>query len=141
MNYVSLIIFGAPLFVVALVLWFGALRPDLIIRRELHKMEELRMSAFIEFTVAEQWLGKWTEERPFLRVGQSAYAQSLVETMICSYSIMLMYDKEKELDSGVLDELKALLEEQPPLHTPPATRIVAGDSFLLTRLNSSGIVE
>lgn len=76
--------------------------------------------AAFHFFEAGDLLNKWQEARPFLYIGQSQYAQSLVRTMIESYALMLLHNDD--LDANVLTELYELLEDHPPSDDPPLTK-------------------
>lgn len=73
--------------------------------------------AACDFIKAQKRLEKWRAARPFLFVGQSAYARTLVWKMIETYSLLLTYGRVQ--DTEVLVGLYRLLNERPPSHDPP----------------------
>ncbi len=80
-----------------------------------------RSQVFDEWFEASRAFDEWRAARPFLWVGQSTYAQSLVWTMIESYDWLLKDDPTWGYPF-VITNLYKLLEEQPPPYTPPTTK-------------------
>ena len=80
-----------------------------------------RSQVYEEWFEASRAFDAWRVARPFLWVGQSSYAQSLVWTMIESYD-WLLKDDPTWGHPFVITDLYKLLEEQPPPYTPPTTK-------------------
>jgi len=109
------LVFGTLLFIWR---WFAGRRNWYTVPRD-PAADKLCNDATIWFHAAEKQFLKWREARPFLHVGQSAYARSLVRDMICAYKLMLMCDEEME--DLLLVDLYALLNDLPPSQDPPVT--------------------
>ena len=116
--------------------WFVILSHDSAVRKNLHENLRARlesdMCAFNNFIKAKDLLEKWWKARPLLYVSQSEYAQSLVHTMIDSYTVLMAHNDQ--LKPTVLEALRKLLNQPPPSHDPPAgeeTRSVGLSFFIL----------
>lgn len=91
---------------------------------------EQRILVFNNFVEARDRLEAWQEARPFLYIGQSNYAQTLVHTMIDAYKQMLSYNDQ--LNAGLLKSLYELLNDVPPSDDPPiAHNKTVGGRFLI----------
>lgn len=90
------------------------------------------LKAHRDYDAALVLLDKWTAARPFLRVGQSSYAQGLVLRMIGALERIDTYGKGlSEDEREYLTSLWDLLEDQPPSHDPPTAKpLPEGLSFL-----------
>ncbi|MFZ3043785.1 MAG: hypothetical protein WA058_01615, partial [Minisyncoccia bacterium] len=98
-----------------------------IAREARYESERIYCAATFAFYEAEELLDKWQAARPFLFIGQSAYARSLLCRMIESYTLMLIYDEQ--LDATFLTELYELLDDQPPPDDSPLTKPSGAVSF------------
>ena len=87
-----------------------------------------RTETWNKYFAASQAFDAWRVARPFLFVGQSPYAKSLVWTMIETYEWLQAEDARWGFPD-VIPRLYQLLNEQPPTFTPPRR---LGGAFLFS---------
>ena len=124
----------AGLFVLVFTVLIGR---DVIEQLQLESKWKKRSEMYDRYFAASREFDRWRVARPFLWVGQSPYAQSLVWTMINSCDWLLKDDPTWGYPF-VITSLYKLLEEQPPPYTPPDTK--PGPNRALPFLISSAIL-
>lgn len=75
---------------------------------------------------AKELFYAWRKARPFLFVGQSPYAQSLVLEFIEQYQLAREFLPCLKVDEEVLASWRRLLNQMPPEYDPPASARFCG---------------
>lgn len=79
---------------------------------------DARIRALDDYWLAYNLYQEWRRARPYLRVGQSPYAQKLVRSMIGAHEQYLLLKGEDTENNEVLEYLHRLLNWDPPDYPP-----------------------
>ena len=110
-------------------------------KKELKRLDNAS-KAYDDHDRAFDLLEQWEKARPFLRVGQCPYAQSLVLEMIDAYERIMLYDPNSPGKEWWLQYLRGLLQDVPPPRTPPfASEPPQGLAFFLRWFSTRRILQ